>query len=981
MIRYLQRLAQVAGEHPDRIAVVDHDGMRETTYRELYDKALRVNAWLREHGAGREDVIAVYYPKGLEYIATRIGVIMSGAAWVGLEDLMGRDRIDFVIRDCGCRMVFDMDIWNEAMLYAPCNEQADSDEHDLAFYIYTSGSTGNPKGAAQEYGVYDLIMEGTFGFLSRTVYPDGTDHEPVQLQFAHVIPETFAGGAYITVGVTAVESTIHVISQELTHKPDDLIQYFIKKKIDSTFMTPTFLNRLQKIPGLSIRGGYTGGEIVSGVYSEEFEIINVYGTSEFGYPVCLFVIDKPYDITPVGYPVGDSSIILIDDDGNEADEGVLCIYLPYFRGYRNLPEENRDCEILINGRKYFRSSDYARRDEKGCYTILGRIDSMIKINGNRVEPGEAEAAIRREFGLDFCAVRTVSVNGVSVLAAYYTDEDMPDGQEVYRRLKDHIPLYMIPSYYIRIDEIPVNAVGKIDRKALPTPDIRGYIREYTGPVNETERVLCDCFSGIFKEVGRIGTDDDFFLLGGDSVTAMECIARVGIRELTVQMIYEGRTVREIARLLAEARQTAGAKDEECSNQAEAPLNPAQSYLLRYDRKHPGTTMLNIPIKFIMNKDTDLDEVAEAIRMAVRQHPAILSTIEKHGESYILKYRPGFDRYIYAETVSEEELDDIEKSFVKPFTIDGTPLFRCRILKTATRKVVFFDVYHCICDGYSYDFLVEEIGRVLYGTSMSKDFFYDILREESISLKSGRGEKDRRYFESRYDRRDYSTLPLKDHDAGENVNKIIPIDFTHKRDDAVRIAGKYGLGKTGFYIAALLLAVAAYNGCDKVMITWTWNGRSDERRAGSVGVMIKDLPAAVEIDRNLTVDGLLTDISLQIREGIKHDSISYWEEKDSYYGEDLLCLNYQGNLYEYPSDEFVDGIEMMKSDKEACRNSMEVEILDCNDDYEVLIYYNSGLYDEAGVRSFGSLICGMCQRITESEGRDIRVKDIVSHSVR
>lgn len=976
MIRFLQRLAQVVREHPDRTAVVDQDGMRETSYKELYDKALRVNAWLRGKDIGREDVIAIYYPKGLEYIATRIGVIMAGAAWVGLEDFMGRDRIDFVIGDCDCRIVFDMDIWNEAMLYEPCNELAVSDRHDLAFYIYTSGSTGNPKGVAQEYGVYDLIMEGTFGFLSHTVYPKGIDHEPVQLQFAHVIPETFAGGAYITVGITNVESTIHVISQALTHKPDDLIKYFIEHKIDSTFMTPTFLNRLQKTSGLSIRGWYTGGEIVSGIYSEEFEIINVYGTSEFGYPVCLFVIDKPYDITPVGYPICDSSIILIGDDGNEADEGVLCIYLPYFRGYRNLQEENRDCEILINGRKYFRSSDYARKDEKGCYTILGRVDSMIKINGNRVEPGEVEAAIKKEFDMDFCAVKAVNINGVSVLAAYYTDEGMPDGQEMYRRLKDHIPMYMIPSYYIRINEIPLNNVGKTDRKELPSPDINEYVRDYTEPVNETERVLCNVFSKIFKGIGRIGTDDDFFLLGGDSVTAMECITLAGIKELTVQMIFEGRKVSEIVRLLDEVRETFRDADEECSKQAEAPLNSSQLYLLRYDHKHPGTTMLNIPIKFTVNKDVDLFEVAEAIRKALRQHPAILSIIEKCGEDYILKFRPDFDRYIQVETVSEEELDDIERVFVKPFTIGDTPLFRCRILKSDSRKIVLFDVYHCICDGYSYDFLVEEIGRILYGVPLSRDYFYDILHEESISLISGRGKKDRIYFKNRYDWRGYSTLPLKDHDCSENINRTVLADFTHKRNDTIRIADKYGLGKTGFYIAALMLAMAEYNSSDKIMITWTWNGRSDERRAGSVGVMIKDLPVATKIDRKLTIDGLLTDVSIQIREGIKHDSISYWEEKDSYYGEDLLCLTYQGNLYEYPSDEYVEGIEIMQSDKVACRNSMEVEVLDCNDDYGIMIVYNSKLYDEVSVKNFGSLICRMCERIIESEGKDIRVKDIL-----
>ena len=116
-------------------------------------------------GIGAEKVVAIYYPKGVEYIATRIGVIMAGAAWVGLEDMMGSSRTAYVIKDCGCEVVFNSELWEEAMQMEPSYDFADPDDHDLAFFIYTSGSTGEPKGAANEYGIYDYIMEGTNGFV------------------------------------------------------------------------------------------------------------------------------------------------------------------------------------------------------------------------------------------------------------------------------------------------------------------------------------------------------------------------------------------------------------------------------------------------------------------------------------------------------------------------------------------------------------------------------------------------------------------------------------------------------------------------------------------------------------------------------------------------------------------------------------------------------------------------------------------------
>ncbi len=966
MIKYLKRLQEVVDVHPDRIAVVDLDGRRKTTYRELYDKALRVNAWLSSHKIGREDAVAIYYPKGLEYIATRIGIMMSGAAWVGLEDFMGKERIDFVIEDCECKVIFNMERWEEAMKCAPLEQFAEPDSHDLAFYIYTSGSTGNPKGAAQEYGVYDYTLEGTFAFFSYAAYPNGRDGELIPLQFAHVIPETFVGGVYITMGIPNVEGTIHVISMELTRKPDELVRYFIENKIDTTFMTPTFISALQKVPGLSLRYGFTGGEIVSNLYSEKMGLINIYGPSEFGYPACVFRLDRAYENTPIGTVTHDESIILLDDEGKESDEGVLCVHLPFFRGYRNLPEENKSSQISINGKKYFKSSDYARKDRQGRYTIIGRVDEMVKINGNRVEPGEVEAVIKRHFDIEFCTVMAVRVNGINVLAAYYTDRKMPGAEAIMQSLRDLLPNYMIPSYYIQIDDIPLNTVGKIDKKALPIPEVNEYVGEYAAPENDIEKVLCVVFSKVLGTGRKVGISDDFFLLGGDSILAMNCIYNAGLKHLSMQMIYEGRTPGQIAKLVEEAQKADESVNESPDEVLEAPLNFEQLCLLDYEFKFPGTTMLNLPYKFSLKMSADPKVVARAISLAVKAHPALLSVIEKRGDDYILKYRPDFDWEISVETVSDEEFDEIEESFVRPFSLDGEPLYRCRVLESPTRKAVFYDAYHAICDGYSYNYMTEEVGRFLDNEAMSTDYFFSILKEEKSRKGLLRREKDNHYFENRYDKPGYSTLPLKDHDTDENLDEGIVMEFTHKRDIVRRVARQYGLGKNGFYIAALLLTLARYNKTDKVMIQWLWNGRDDRRSAGSVGVFIKDLPVAAEFTDEMTVGELLIDIGLQIREGIKHGSVPYFMEKGGYCGEDLISLIYQGDLYNYPKDDYVYSFEKMENEGFACENAMDVEIFDDRDNYAVFLDFNGAVFEKENMEKFAKIFLKMCNELTEGD---------------
>lgn len=146
MIPFLQNFLKTVAADPDRPAVVDRDGKRVTTYGELCSRAFRVNAWVRAHGLGRESVCAIYFPKCMEFVAARLGIIMAGSAWVGLEDLMGKERMRYVLRDSGCRAVFDEEKWPEAMQYDECREMADSDAHDLAFIIrIPRGSRDRPQ--------------------------------------------------------------------------------------------------------------------------------------------------------------------------------------------------------------------------------------------------------------------------------------------------------------------------------------------------------------------------------------------------------------------------------------------------------------------------------------------------------------------------------------------------------------------------------------------------------------------------------------------------------------------------------------------------------------------------------------------------------------------------------------------------------------------------------------------------------------------
>ncbi len=962
---YIKRLKNTAEQYPDRIAIVDRDGMRSTSYRELLCYAGRVNRYLRNRGIGKEDTVAIYFPKGMEYIATRIGVMMAGAAWVALEDLMGKERIDYVVNDCNCILIMRDREWEEAMSLEECPDCKEADPHDLAFYIYTSGSSGRPKGAMQEYGIYDLMWDGLGkGFLFEYVYPDGEEKREKLLRFANVIPESFVGGVFMTVGILGFGCTLHVLSSEMTRDPARLGSYFSEQGIDSTFMTPTFLKVLQQLDIRSMRVGYTGGEVVSGIESREFDVVNIYGASEFGFPACHFKLDKAYSNTPIGYPSKSSEIVLLDEEGKEAEEGELCIYLPFFRGYHNLSKENERAFVSIRGRRFFRSSDYASLDKQGRYTILGRIDEMVKINGNRVELAEVESAVKKALNTEFCAVKAFKgKDGASFLCAYYKAESELAPDYISNLLGSYLPGYMIPQRYVRLTHIPLNQNGKVDKLRLPDPDVTDKRDMYAEPESDVQRTICEAFETVLESNKKVGINDDFFELGGDSLKAMLVIIKCRLEDLCVQNIYEGRTAKGIEKLL----QATGHKDEIIPD-TEVPfvrVNASQDYLLRVQSKNPESSVLNLPVRFVFDPAVDFDRMADAIEKAILLHPSLYSTIEETEDGFIQRFDKTIITKIVPEKMSADELELAAKDFVTPFSFGNKPMFRCRLIETPESKEGLFDICNAICDGTSYHMFLQNIVRIYRNELVSRDDYIAICLEENKYRESDALREEMEYFRKHYDRAGYVTLPAFDHSDRKNVYDELVLDFPFKRKEVDRLSSKYELGRNGLYIAAAALALALNRNNGNIAFTWTWNGRSDIRRMDSIGCFLIDLPVTFAIEKEMSVESFLKEVAGQIKDGIAHGRVSYWEEVGSYYGEDLLCLIFQGDIYGYGEyDEIVKEQSELPKEQMACNNKMNLQILDSPDSFGVLVDYDAGVYERSTAEAFADIFCKACSVMLE-----------------
>ena len=380
---------------------------------------------------------------------------------------------------------------------------------------------------------------------------------------------------------------------------------FLEKRIGCTFLTPSYVRKLGGQTGPFLKMLVVGSEPANNIYLDKVDVYNVYAMSESGFAVGIFKIDKPYTTCPIGKPQFDLEYMLLDEDGNPIPDneiGELCFRNEYVRGYMNLPEET--AKAFVNG--IYHSGDLAKKLPDGNLVLLGRKNDMIKINGNRIEPAEIEAAVKKTLGIDWVAAKGFENGSRSYLCAYYTADVEIDAEKLRAELLKKLPYYMIPSYYIHIDYVPLKPNGKFDRKALPEPEYLDLSAQYAEPTNETERALCDAFAKVL-ELERVGIHDDFYEMGGDSLRSIEAIVEVEneLPGLEASMVFRGRTAENIAKLYLENHIEGGKSDDELNAEVmKMPhkLTAEQLYMFDYQLYTPMSTMYNLFSMMKFDKD-------------------------------------------------------------------------------------------------------------------------------------------------------------------------------------------------------------------------------------------------------------------------------------------------------------------------------------------------------------------------------------------
>ena len=963
----LEKLEQYTKEKPDEAILFDRAHTKGITYAQLQDMSCRIRAWLKQNGIGREDFVLLNLPRGVMPVIAMVGVWRAGAAWVLVEDTYAPERIDYIRKDCGCKFELNAANWADVMHTKPLEGYEEPDPHDAAYAIYTSGTTGRPKGVLHEYGNLERAIESIR--LDGEIPFDGHD------RLALLAPMNFVASIIVILAALNVFcGKNYIVSYATVKNPAALARFFLVKRITITFLTPSYVRMLGEKTGPFLRMLFVGSEPANNICNKNVDLINIYACSESGFAVGVFRIDQAYETCPIGKPAVDTRILLLDEAGNEVDEGgtgELCFENPYVRGYLNLPEET--ARAFRDG--IYHTGDLARKDPDGNYVLLGRSNEMIKINGNRIEPAEIEAAVKAVLGIDWAAARGFEEGGKSFLCAYYTADITVDTEALRGEMMKRLPYYMIPAYYIHIDTVPLKANGKLDRKALPKPDISDFRSDYVPPETETQKALCAAMEKVLK-LERVGLHDDFYEMGGDSLASIQMITESGLPGLVAGQIFRGRTPEKIAALYEEALAKGSGEDPDTEN-TEAlkeihSLTREQLYMFDYQLYTPASTMYNLFSVMKLDKEVFTPEkLAEAMEAAIRNHPALLTVFSYNDDGELVQsYRPEMMQPIHVEKMTEFEFRFVKDMLVYPFKLIGGRLSRCRVIETEKAVYVFFDVHHSLFDGTSLKVFMGSVGKAFMDLPPDPDYYYLMLRQREKAVGSAFYEESRRYFEEKYDGIEWSSFPKTDQESRENEmgELITPLDLSQAvLTEAER---SFCISRNEFFITVAILAIALYNNVPDVKISWIYNGRENLQMMTTVGLLFRDLPVGLRLRDDLTLRDAFADVHDQVQKGIEHSCYPYVDLHNQVANGESAYLLYQQDIRDMGG---IDGFDVetvdVRQNQAASQTILDMEILDGADGLQLMIDYAASRYHDKSIEAFRDIYIRVAHALAEHQGQE------------
>ncbi|PEU19241.1 MULTISPECIES: non-ribosomal peptide synthetase [unclassified Bacillus (in: firmicutes)] len=726
--------------NPHQIAL--EYGGEKFTYHQLNQRANQLARILREKGIQPNDIVGVLIERSLEMIVGILAILKAGGAYLPIDPDYPEERIRYMLEDSQTRLLLTedhlieklSDAWSNTLVdtinikgesvYVGTGENLDvsNTSSDLAYVIYTSGSTGKPKGVMVEHqgiGNLKVYFENQLGI---------TKQDRI-IQFASF---SFDASVWEIFMALLTGATAYLVPKEIINNYTQFEQFLNQNRITIATLPPTYaqqLNpeRITTLRKLITAGSVTNFELVNRWYPH-VEYINAYGPSETTICATTWTFceaEQSYGSVPIGKPIANTHALILDQYSHVQPTGLvgeLCIAgAGLARGYLNREELTKDKFIphpLIPGERLYRTGDLARQCENGMLEFLGRIDEQVKIRGFRIEPGEISDQLLTHPSIkEAIVIDQKDEQGQAYLCAYVVANQEWNANELRAHLNKSLPDYMVPTFFVELNQIPLTMNGKIDRKALPKSTELLSSKEYVAPRNRIEEQLQEIWNNILS-VDKISMLDNFFDLGGHSLKAMALVSQVH-KEFNVQFsvreVFQYPTIEQMAKWLVEAERSLYTTIHQAEKRDSYPVSSAQKRMYITSQLDHAGISYNMPTILEVDGPLNINKVHAAYQALMDRHEPLRSFFRMEEENLAQLIHEELELPFHYIEVTEDTLREKVASFIQPFDLNHGPLIRVSVFKIEDeRHVLCIDMHHIISDGISMNTLMQEFIQLYKG---------------------------------------------------------------------------------------------------------------------------------------------------------------------------------------------------------------------------------------------------------------------------
>ncbi|HEY0601529.1 MAG TPA: amino acid adenylation domain-containing protein, partial [Herpetosiphonaceae bacterium] len=713
---------------------------------------------LRAQGVGPDVLVALMVERGLEMIVGMLAILKAGGAYVPLDPAYPADRLQYMLSHSQSPViltqaalverlpehsaqVFRLDAdWEQVTAQPTTNPPRTVLPDHIAYIIFTSGSTGRPKGVmVKQQGLINLVHGLRAYFDDPAVEITGLI---TSISFDSSVNQIFP--------TLIFGRTLHIIPDAVKFNSRALLRYLDENQIHLLDAVPSYMQAVlnevaPEQPANALRYLLIGGEKIEqrllqsvfGQFGSTVEIINIYGLTEISDinilgPIRAADIGKP--IT-VGQPLQNNRIYILDAFDQPQPIGIageVCVTgESVSRGYLFRPELTAERFVVCpfeDGQIMVRTGDLGRWRDDGTVEILGRIDHQVKIRGFRIETAEIEHALAQYPSVNECVVVVREDEpGDKRLVGYLAPRegmDEPSSAELRQLLGSQLPEYMVPAAFVTLPALPKTPSGKIDRKALPVPELQSEIdAAFVAPTTPIEELLAQIWADVLG-VERLGTRSNFFDLGGHSLLGTQIVSRIresfGV-ELPLRVIFEAPTVVELAARIEAARGATSIQQAPPIQPVEwsgpLPLSFAQQRLWLLDQFEPNTATYNIPAAVRLRGTLDLAALERTLTTIIERQTSLRTTFKSvDGQSVQVigpvpfLPLPLIDLRSLPETMREAEAQRMTgEEALRPFDLQYGPLCRFTVLRLDDHDhMLLVTMHHIISDGWSISVFVREL---------------------------------------------------------------------------------------------------------------------------------------------------------------------------------------------------------------------------------------------------------------------------------